>query len=111
MTASGLYAPLYICVSAGLTKEELSPELCPDGILPVKVPGLCRGGGDLFNEGGFGWLVFLRADKKDNKSDQDAAYLSIGNKKYIHYNDDCYMPWIGRIREALGLEEDQEPPD
>ena len=42
-TAGGLSAPLYVSVS-GLTDEELSPELCPDGVLATKVPGLCRGG-------------------------------------------------------------------
>ena len=46
-TASGSYAPVFICVS-GLTKEELSPELCPDGILATKVPRLCKGGNDPF---------------------------------------------------------------
>lgn len=83
-TAAGLAAPPYVAVS-GLTEEELSPELCPDGILAAEVPGLCKGGNDL-NNTGIGWLVFLRADKKGNKKDQDDEYLSIANKKFIHYN-------------------------
>ena len=61
-TASGLAAPTYVAVSS-LTTEELSPELCPDGILTTRVKNLCKGGCDLFNDG-FGWLVFLRTDKK-----------------------------------------------
>ena len=60
--ASGLAAPPYVAVS-GLTTDELSVDECPDGILASKIPGLCKGGDDIFNDG-IGWLVFLRADKK-----------------------------------------------
>ena len=49
-TASGLAAPPYIAVS-GLTGDELCPKLCPDGILATEVPGLCKGGDDIFNNG------------------------------------------------------------
>ena len=82
-TASGLAAPPYVAVS-GLTDEELSPELCPDGMLATEVPHLCKGGNDLFNEGK-GWLVFLRADKKNNDAEQNEEYLSIANKKFSKY--------------------------
>ena len=78
LTASGLAAPPYIAVT-GLTYVELSPKLCPDEILAVKVQGLCKGGGDVHNSG-FGWLVFCRVDKKDSSNS-----LSIANKKFIHY--------------------------
>ena len=62
-TASGMSAPLYVSIS-GLTIEELSSDAFPDGILASKVPGLCKGRGDIFNEG-FGWLVFVRLDKRN----------------------------------------------
>ena len=58
IAALGLAAQPYIAVP-GLTDAELSPELCLGGILAIKVPGLCKGGGDVFNSG-FGWLVFCR---------------------------------------------------
>ena len=104
-TASGLAAPPYVSVS-GLTEEELSVELCPDGILACKVPGLCKGGDDLHNNG-YGWLVFLRADKRDKNS----PGLSIANKKFIHYNDDVLLPFIQGLREKLGLRPGQEIPE
>jgi len=107
-TASGLAAPPYIAVS-GLTDEELSPKLCPDGILAAEVPNLCKGGDDLFNNGS-GWLVFLRADKKD-RDDPEKAALSIANKKFIHYNDDVLVPFIRRIREKLGWRKGQPVPE
>ena len=104
-TAAGLSAPPYIAIS-GLTNAELSPELCRDGILATKVPGLCKGGDDISNSG-FGWLVFLRADKKD-ETDADNAKLSVANKKIIHYNDDVLMPFIRDIRKKLGWTPGQE---
>lgn len=103
-TAAGLVAPPYVAVS-GLTADELSPEICPDGIIAEKVARLCKGGDDLFNDG-FGWLVFLRADKKDSDVD-----LSIANKKFMHYNDKVLLPFIQAIRERLGLKEGQSVPE
>ena len=82
-TASGLAAPPYVAVS-GLTESELSVDKCPDGLLAAEIPGLCKGGDDIFNAG-IGWLVFLRADKKDNKVDQEKEMLSIANKKFSKY--------------------------
>ena len=61
-TTSELSAPPYISGS-GLTPEELSIEDCPGGILASKVPNLCKGGDDIFNDG-YGWLIFLRGDRK-----------------------------------------------
>ena len=56
-TASRLAAPPYVAVS-GLTDDELSPELCKDGIIAEKVDNLCKGGDDLFNNGLAGWYFF-----------------------------------------------------
>ena len=88
-TASGLAAPHYVAIS-GLTADELSIEDCPDGLLAAKVPGLAKEGDDIFKNS-FGWLVFLRADGKENESD-----LSIANKKFIHYNDEVLIPIYSR---------------
>eukprot|EP00985_Skeletonema_marinoi_P012818 scaffold6265_cov120-Skeletonema_marinoi.AAC.10 len=79
-------------------------------ILAEKIPGLCKGGDDLFNEG-FGWLVFLRADRKNNTKEQEEAVLSIANKKFMHYNDKVLLPFIRSIREKLGWKKGQQIPD
>ena len=109
LTASGLAVPPYIAVTR-LTDAELSPELCPDRILAVKVPGLCKGGRDIHNSG-FGWLVFCRADKKttsnakktaSNAARDSSNSLSIANKKFIHYNDGVFMPFVREIYKKLG---------
>ena len=111
LTASGLAASPYIAVS-GLTDAELDPVLCPDGILAAEVPGLCKGGDNIANNG-IGWLVFLRADKdkkedRDNNEDSDnATRLSIANKKFIHYNDEVLLPFIDAVRKDLGWKEGQ----
>ena len=102
LTASGLAVPPYIAVTK-LTDAELSPEMCPDRILAVKVPGLCKGGRDIHNSG-FGWLVFCRADKKDSSNS-----LSIANKKFIHYNDNVFMPFLREIRKKLGRQVRRSP--
>lgn len=65
-TAAGTMAPIYIAVT-GLTEKELDPELCPSGFLPYKVPNLCKGGNDVHSNGGFGWIVFQRADKEEGR--------------------------------------------
>jgi len=105
-TATGLYAPAYISVS-GLTEEELCPIKCPEGICVEKVQGLCKGGHDVFNEG-FGYLCFLRADKKGKK---DKNALSIGNKKFMDYNDRVFLPFIEEIRIMLGWKKGQPLPE
>ena len=91
----------------------MSPEDCPDGILAAEIPNLCKGGDDLFNNGP-GWLVFLRADKKEKKSsdaESEQKVLSIANKKFIHYNDEVLVPFIRSIREKLGWKNGQAIPD
>ena len=89
-TASGMSAPLYVSIS-GLTAEELWAGACPDGILALKVPGIFKGGGDIFNEG-FGWLVFVWLDKRD-KNDA-TPQLSIANINFMHYKYDAFLPFI-----------------
>ena len=106
ISASGLHAPPYIAVS-GLTEEELYPILCPDRILAAKVPGLCKGGDNVGNVSGFGWLVFLRGGGKDKSDSNTDSELSIANKKFIHYNDDVYLPWLRELRKKLGWVEGQ----
>ena len=110
-SAAGLAAPPYVSVS-GLTAEELSVDACPDGILTTKVMRLCKGGDDLHNTG-FGWLVFLRADKKEPtaRGETSKENLSIANKRFIHYNDDILLPFIKSVREAFGWEPGQQVPE
>ena len=90
-------APPYITVN-GLTKSELLPEKCPDGILAREVHGLYKGGGDLFNTV-TGWIVFLCADKKDGQD----SHLSIANKKFMDHNKRVLLPFIWSICEQLGV--------
>lgn len=103
--ASELAAPPYVAIS-GLTEEELSVEDCPDGILAAKVPGLAKGGDDIFFNNSVGWLVFLRIDKKSNQGE-----LSTANKKFIHYNDNVLLLFIQEIRKALGWKKGKPVPD
>ena len=87
--------------------QELCPILCPDGILAAKMPGLCKGGDNVGNVSGFGWLVFLRGGGKDKSDSNTDSELSIANKKFIHYNDDVYLPWLRELRKKLGWVEGQ----
>ena len=75
-TTGGLTVPPYVSV-CGLTVNELPVEICPDGILAVKMKGLCKGGNNLQNNGS-GGRVFLCTDKEERC---DATQLSIEKKK------------------------------
>ena len=101
-TASRLAAPPYMAISR-LSESELSVEKCPDGILAVEIPNFCQGGDDLFNNGS-GWLVFLRADKKDKTTNDNngETNLSIAKKKFIDNNDEVLLPFIKSSRQKLG---------
>ena len=59
---SGLLAPACISVS-GLTEKELDPVLCPSGFLATQVPGLCKGGNDVFSNGGL--LVSISTSQQE----------------------------------------------
>lgn len=108
-TAVGLAAPPYSAVT-GLDATELCPDACPDGILAAEVPGLDKAGDDTHNNG-FGWLVFLRTDRKDRTQEGGEPFLSITNRKFIHYNDDVLLPFIRKFCEKLGWKKHQPVPE
>ena len=86
---------------------------CPDGIISERVKKLCKGGDDLHNNG-FGWLVFLYADKKEKRSDNvhpEVEWLSSQNKKFIDYNDKVLLPFIQDVRKELGWDPGQPVPE
>ncbi len=65
-SAIGGVAPFFVTV-ANLRSDELSKENCPTGFLPIKIPGLCRGGGgyDPTSEG-YGYILFTRSDDNND---------------------------------------------
>ena len=102
-------APPYVCVS-GLTADMLSIESCLRGILFTKVLRLYKGGNDV-DCTGFGWLTFLRADKKDLATNTNKHRLTIANKKFMHYNDDVLLPFIKSIHIKLGWKPGEPIPE
>ena len=62
--------------------------------------GLCKKGDDNFNNG-YGWLVFLRANKKDNNGITEESRLGIGNKEFICYNNDVLIPFIQKAEQIF----------
>jgi hypothetical protein len=61
-SAAGMVADLFVSV-CGLTEAELPKDTCPEGILKIKIEGLCVGGaGVTVGSKGHGWLVFVRTD-------------------------------------------------
>ncbi len=105
-----LLAALPCVTVSDLTNKELSPEICPDGILAAEVPGLYKDGNGIFNNG-IDQLVFLCDNKKDKEKDPDAAHWSIVDKKFMHYNDDVLLPFICRICKKLGWKPSQSVPE
>jgi len=78
------------------------------------VKKLCKGGDNLHNNG-FGWLVFLCADKKEKRSDNvhpEVEWLSSQNKKFIDYkNDKVLLPFIQDVCKELGWNPGQPVPE
>lgn len=100
-TATGLLAQTYVAIS-GLTTKELPMETCPDRILAMEIPGLCKGGSNnLFSEGG-GWLVLLRADKPKNEEAKQEIALSIAKKNLCTTTRMCFC--LSSIRFTKNLD-------
>ena len=95
-SAAGTVANLFVSI-CGLTGKELPKGTCPDGILKIKIDGLCIGGaGVTVGNKGHQWLVFLRTDP-DKKADQ---------KRYTCYRDNVLLPFIQQSRaEFDGVQE------
>ena len=43
---------------------------------------------------GFGHLILMGGGGKGKSDNKSSSELSIANKKFIHYNEDVYLPWI-----------------
>jgi hypothetical protein len=97
-SAAGMVADLFVSI-CDLTKVELPKDTCPEGILKIKIEGLCVGGaGVTVGSKGHGWLVFVRTDS-DKKADQ---------KRYSCYRNNVLLPFIQQSRAKFdGLQEDE----
>ena len=54
--ACGNTTPFYITVY-GLSEEELPSSICPDGVLPVLLPGLCYGSSQDCSNSSIGYFI------------------------------------------------------
>ena len=77
ISTSGLSTPPYIAVS-DLSEEDPCPILYPYGILAAKVPGLCKGGDNVGNVSGVGWLVYMCGGRKDELDNDSGSELLEG---------------------------------
>jgi hypothetical protein len=97
-SAAGTVADLFVSV-CGLTEAELPKETCPEGILKIKIEGLCVGGaGVAVGTKGHGWLVFVRTDS-DKKADQ---------KRHTCYRDNVLLPIIQKSRAEFDGSQENE---
>ena len=85
----GGMAPLFITVPY-LQETEL---LQPDGILIIKIPGLCIGGGGLDpHNGHFGYVVFTcRSNSTNNVNKKRCEYYRLQRFHPLHLSDAPYM--------------------
>ncbi len=100
LSAIGGMAPLLITVPY-LTEHEL---IKADGFLPLKIKGLCIGGGGLdpHNEG-FGYLLFTRRSNPQNNIDV---------KRTKYYRQNILIPYIRAMRKVCdGWNEGEPVPD
>jgi hypothetical protein len=86
ISAAGTAAPM-VAVVTGLTAHELSRESCPSGMLVIKVPGFCVGGGvDIFARQ-TGYVVFLREKDEGDECSRGETYFD-------WYNTHILEPFI-----------------
>ena len=85
-TGAGTMAPIFISVLV-LNDRELPQDQC----VPVKIPGLCVGGGGVtVDNKGYGILMFMRGDKGMDK------------RRYQVYRDEVLLPFIRETRKDFG---------
>ena len=88
-SAVGTSAPLFVSV-VGLTERELPEDMC----IPMRIEGLCVGGGGV-NVGwkGDGWLVLMRGGSENNDAPD--------KQRYKYYRDNVLLPFISQSRKEF----------
>ena len=62
ISLAGKFAPICFAVP-GFSESQIPKDKCPDGIVPLAIPGLCIGGNIDVENGTIGYVVLLRAEK------------------------------------------------
>ena len=90
MNGNGNMAQIYLTLY-GLSEQELPKSSCPDGMLKVKVKGLCYGGGQDCDNEKEDFIIFMR-----NGSDDE---LNESNDQRNHelYKRNCFLPWVESV--------------
>jgi hypothetical protein len=68
MVAAGLQAPLFITIT-GLSNDELSPTMYPDGVLVVEVEGLSIAGATNPGDRTIGYIWKVNIESQDERSE------------------------------------------
>jgi hypothetical protein len=97
MVAAGLQAPLFITIT-GLSNDELSPTMYPDGVLVVEVEGLSIAGATNPGDRTIGYICFLRSSSGEIPTDQ---------MRHMYYRKHVYF----KLLQDLRLRFDNIPPD
>ena len=93
INAYGNTAPIYITMY-GLNDRELPVSKNPDGMLVLKIPGLCIGAGqDIRLSNVIGYVIFLRNDQK-----KEGEY-TLETKNFDYYRNKVYLPYIETLRQ------------
>jgi len=96
ISAGGYMAPLFMTV-AGLSDGELPQSTCPDGVLILKIPGLCVGGTVDPRIQNCGYVAFTHS-RKDGSTSEESPEMTI----FRYYRTNILLPWIEELRLVVG---------
>jgi len=85
-------APLFMTVT-GLSDGELPQSTCPDGVLILKIPGLCVGGTVDPRIQNCGYVAFIRS-RKDGSANEESPEMTVCR----YYRTNILLPWIEELR-------------
>ena len=94
-----------LCITVyGLSEEELPTPTCPDGILPLVLPGFCYGSSQDCSNKTVGHIIFLRSTKKDEA-------ISTDELNHSRYRIEVFLPYVQSTRANYLRKEGWEPDD
>jgi len=91
-SAGGYMAPLFMTVT-GLSDSELPQSTCQDGVLILKIPGLCVGGTVDPRIQNYGYVAFIRS-RKDGIVSEESPEMAV----FRYYRTNILLPWIEELR-------------
>jgi len=94
MNATCMIAATFITVT-GVTERELPRDVCPSGILYIKIPGLCLGAAQDLRHDTVVYVAFYRTERCE------VSQSTAEQRKFSFYREHILKPFASKVREDL----------